>query len=160
MNASQELAGRFREVILSGTWVAQTNYKDQLTGLDWKTATATTGSLNTISVLTQHIHYYIHGVLHVFKGGDLEIRDRFSFDFPPVQSQQEWEQVLLRFWSDADAFALAVEQMTDEKLNEVFVKESYGTVRRNIDGLIEHAYYHLGQIVLIRKILDRANQST
>jgi hypothetical protein len=43
--------------------------------------------------------------------------------------------------------------MQDEKLKDVFVEEKYGTYQRNIDGMIEHSYYHLGQIVLIKKLL-------
>jgi hypothetical protein len=43
--------------------------------------------------------------------------------------------------------------MPEGKLNEVFVDEKYGTYQRNIGGMIEHSYYHLGQIVLLKKIL-------
>ena len=31
--------------------------------------------------------------------------------------------------------------------------EKYGTYYRNFHGLIEHAHYHLGQIVLIKKLV-------
>ena len=148
-----QLAKRFREVILNGTWVANTNYKQQLSGLDWKMATAKISSLNTIAILAQHIHYYISGVKNVFKGGNLEIKDKYSFDFAPIQSQEEWENFLNRFWADSEEFASLVEQMPDEKLKEVFVDEKYGTYQRNIDGMIEHSYYHLGQIVLIKKLV-------
>ncbi|MEG1022142.1 MAG: hypothetical protein RSE50_11550 [Myroides sp.] len=43
--------------------------------------------------------------------------------------------------------------MRDEKLDSVFVDEKYGSYRRNIEAMIEHSYYHLGQIVLIKKML-------
>jgi len=150
---AQQIANRFREVILNGTWIANTNYKDQLVGLDWKIATQNVDSLNTISVLAQHIHYYISGIWNVFNGGELEIRDKFSFDFPPIQSQEEWDNFLNRFWNDSERFASLVEQMTAEQLNESFVDEKYGSYARNIEAMIEHSYYHLGQIVLIKKIL-------
>jgi len=153
MQSTQELAHRFREVILNGTWVANTNYKHQLTGMDWTIATTKYGSLNTIAILVQHIHYYIIGVKNVFKGGNLEIKDKYSYDFSPIQSQEQWEAFLTRFWNDAEEFASLIEQMPDERMNEVFVDEKYGTYQRNIDGMIEHSYYHLGQIVLIKKIL-------
>jgi len=45
--------------------------------------------------------------------------------------------------------------MPDSKINEVFVNEKYGTYLRNIDGMIEHCYYHLGQITLIKKLLQQ-----
>ena len=153
MKSRYELAKRFREVILNGTWIANTNYKQQLTGLQWEIATTKVTSLNTIAVLAQHIHYYIAGVKNVFKGGNLEIKDKFSFDFPPIQSQNDWETFLTKFFNDAEEFASQIEQMPEEKLKDVFVDEKYGTYQRNIDGIIEHSYYHLGQIVLLKKML-------
>jgi len=153
MENTYEIASRFKEIILNGTWVANTNYKDQLAGLNWEIATTPFKSLNTIAVLAQHIHYYINGLNHVFGGGTLDIKDKYSFDFPPVKSQQQWEAFLTIFWNDAETFASWIEKMPEEKLKQAFVEEKYGTYQRNIDAMIEHSYYHLGQIVLIKKIL-------
>ena len=44
--------------------------------------------------------------------------------------------------------------MPEERLDENFVDEKYGNYTRNIDGMIEHSYYHLGQISLIKKIIN------
>lgn len=151
------IANRFREAILNGTWIANTNFKDQLSGLDWQIATTPLPPLNTIAVLAQHIHYYIAGINNVLKGGTLDIRDQFSFDFPPITSQQDWETFLSKFWADSETFALLVEQLSEEDLKQVFVMEKYGNYQRNIDAMIEHSYYHLGQIVLIKKMLTHAD---
>ncbi|HEU4902565.1 MAG TPA: hypothetical protein VFT06_07220, partial [Flavisolibacter sp.] len=127
MKSTYGLATRFREVILNGTWIANTNYKQQLTGLSWEMATAKFNSLNTIAVLAQHVHYYINGIKNVLEGGSLDIKDQFSFDFPPIRSQSEWENFLSRFWNDAEEFATLVEQMPEEKLADVFTDVKYGT---------------------------------
>jgi len=153
MQNTFELAMRFREVILNGTWIANTNYRHQLTELNREIATSKFDSLNTIAVLAQHVHYYINGIKNVLEGGSLDIKDKYSFDFVPIQSQSEWENFLNKFWNDSEAFALLVEQMPEEKLKEVFVDEKYGSYQRNIEAMIEHSYYHLGQIVLLKKIL-------
>lgn len=155
MNESIILAKRFREVILDGTWIANTNFKDQLTQTDWQQAHQKVQDLNTIAVLAQHIHYYIKGLNQVFRGGDLEISDRYSFDFPPMSTDEQWQTFLETFWEDAHAFADLVEQIPDAMLKETFVKAEYGTYLRNIEAMIEHSYYHLGQIVLIRKLLKQ-----
>ncbi|MFH6963166.1 DUF1572 domain-containing protein [Flavobacterium plurextorum] len=155
MKNALEIANRFREIILNGTWVANTNYKDQLENLDWKTAITPIQNLNTIAILAQHIHYYIDGINTVFKGGTLDIKDKFSFDFPLISSTEDWEFFLEKFWSSSEEFASFVEQMSDEKLDQFFADEKYGTYRRNIDAMIEHSYYHLGQIVLIKKLLTK-----
>jgi uncharacterized damage-inducible protein DinB len=156
MKSTLEIANRFKEVILNGTWIANTNFKDQLAYTNWELMTSKIDSLNSIAVLAQHIHYYIKGINNVFKNGTLDIKDKFSFDFPPIDSQNKWDDFLTRFWNDAEEFASMIEQMPEEKLNQVFVDEKYGTYQRNIDAMIEHAYYHLGQIVLIKKLVTKA----
>ncbi len=153
MSNKEQLAKRFREVLLNGTWIANTNYKDQLSNLPWETAVTPLGSLNSIAILAQHIHYYIRGINNVFQGGTLDIKDKYSFDFAPLESPQEWDAFLTKFWKDAEDFAQFIEKMPDETFYQVFVDAKYGTFQRNIEGMIEHSYYHLGQIVLIKKLL-------
>ncbi|OXA85923.1 DUF1572 family protein [Flavobacterium hercynium] len=160
MNTQSKLANRFREVILDGTWIANTNFKNELNGLDFKVANTKIQNLNTISILSQHIHYYINGIKNVFLGGSLDIRDKYSFDFPEIDSREKWEFFLNKFWADSEEFAELIASMTEEKLNSNFVDEKYGTYFRNIDAMIEHSYYHLGQIVLIKKMLKNAEVSS
>ena len=153
MSTTSQLAKRFREVLLDGKWIANTNFKDQLSDVTWEQAITKIDSLNTIAMLTFHIDYYIAGLVNVFEGGDLEIRDQFSFDLPPIESQKQWDELLNKLWGDAEKFASLLEQMPDSKMNEVFVDEKYDTYLRNINGMIEHCYYHLGQITLIKKLI-------
>jgi uncharacterized damage-inducible protein DinB len=153
MENSNQLANRFREVLLNGTWIANTNFKDQLSNVSWEQATNQTGSLNSIAALTYHINYYIAGILNVFEGAALEIRDKYSFDLPELKSKEDWENLLKNLFENAERFADHVERMSDEQLDEVFVDEKYGTYRRNIEGMIEHSYYHLGQISLLKKMI-------
>ena len=152
MQTSQQLANRFREVLLNGTFIANTNYKDQLENLRLEIALKKVGDLNTISIVAKHIHYYIKGVSSVFKGGALGIKDAYSFDFSPMTSETEWKDFLKTFFKDAEAFATLVEKIPENKLNDAFTDKKYGTYQRNIDAMIEHCYYHLGQIVLIKKL--------
>ncbi len=153
--SSIQLANRFREVILNGKWIANTNVQDQLRNVTLEQAVTEIDNLNTIAKLTFHLNYYISGVLNVFEGGDLEIRDKFSFDLPKMNSEQEWNDLTTNLFSNAEKFANHVEHMSEEKLNAEFVNTDYGDFRRNIEGIIEHSYYHLGQIVLLRKMLDQ-----
>jgi len=111
------------------------------------------GTLNTIAALTYHINYYLAGIIKVFEGGYLEIHDKYSFDLPTIESAEEWDKLLTSMWDNAEKFAGHVESMSDRKLEEVFVDEKYGDYQRNIEGVIEHSYYHLGQISLIRKMI-------
>lgn len=153
MENSNQLANRFREVLLNGTWIANTNFKDQLSGVSWEQATQKIGSLNTIAALTFHINYYIAGINNVFEGGGLEIRDKFSFALPEIRTQRDWEMLRDGLFQNAEKFADYVEGMSGEQLEGDFVDSKYGSYRRNIEGVIEHSYYHLGQVSLLRKLL-------
>ena len=152
MKNSSLLANRFREVLLNGKWIANTNYKELLSAISWQQAAQQVASLNTISAISEHINYYLEGVLNVFEGGNLEIRDQYSFDFPPLQSEEAWIELRARLFANAEKFAKNIESFSDEKLEETFVDVKYGTYRRNIEGMIEHCYYHLGQISLLKKL--------
>lgn len=153
MTLGNQLANRLREVILNGTWIANTNLKDQLEDIDWKIVNKEIQSLNSISNLARHIHYYIAGVKQALTKGTLEIKDAYSFDFSPIRSQKEWKTFQNKFWEDTEKLTSRVEKMSEAELNQNFVDKKYGNCLRNINGLIEHSYYHLGQIVLIKKML-------
>lgn len=153
METSLQLANRFREVFLNGEWVVGTNFKIQLSELSREGLTKKVEDLHSIEELAFHIHYYIGGVLNVLEGGTLDIRDKYSFDFPPTQSDEEWKSFFMKFINDCEKFANTVEKMTDEELNGDFSENKYGTKMKNINALIEHGYYHLGQIILIKKLI-------
>lgn len=153
MSQGKQLSARFNDALLSGKWVANTNYKEILSDVSFKEATSPYKNLHSIAMLTFHINYYIAGVLEVLKGKELCIRDRHSFDMPELQSKQEWEQLRTTLFKNAEEFSNYLTQLTDQKIEENFVDKKYGNYNRNINGMIEHCYYHLGQIVLIKKLL-------
>ena len=153
MGNSQQIARRFKEVLLDGKWIANTNYKDQLSSVTWKQATTKIGSLNTIAALAFHINYYIEGVVHFFDSGRLEIHDKYSFDAPEVKSKDDWDTLLSTLWSNSEKLAEHIERLSDSQLEDTFVDEKYGNYSKNMEGIIEHSYYHLGQISLIKKMV-------
>ncbi len=152
MNRNITTAARLREVLLNGHWIAGTNYKTLLHDVDWQMATRTTNQLNSIAALTFHVNYYLAGLLHAFKTGELTIKDAFSFDVPDIQNASDWEMLRDSFLQNAELFVQVVEQMDDALFDKPFVDEQYGTYQRNMEGVIEHSYYHLGQISLLKKI--------
>ncbi len=153
METSTQLAHRLREVFLDGKWIANTNWRDALANVTWEQATQQVESLNTIAALTFHLNYYLAGVADFFESGALEIRDKYSFDLPAIESEKDWDDLRNTLFNSAERFAGLVEQMSGEELAQVFLDEKYGDYRRNIEGMIEHGYYHLGQVSLIKKML-------
>ncbi|MGB0897368.1 MAG: DinB family protein [Flavobacteriaceae bacterium] len=155
MNKPQSLESRLKEVLTEGTWVTGTNFRKQITETTFKAATTEVYGLNSIAKLTFHIHYYIAGVLQVLEGGPLTIKDQLSFDAPPITSDEDWQKLINQYNTDAKKFIDLVANLSDKQLKENFVKEEYGDYERNINVLIEHTYYHLGQIAIIKKLVKQ-----
>ena len=156
MNLTAQIAKLFRDVHFGGNWTS-VNLKDNLAGLSWLQATTQVYSFNTIAMLVYHINYYTSEVLKVLEGESLVASDKYSFNLPPINNQEDWEKLLNKTWTDAGKFASLIEQIPETMLWEDFSDGKYGNYYRNIHGIIEHTHYHLGQIVLIKKILLQAD---
>ncbi|HEU4632874.1 MAG TPA: DinB family protein [Flavisolibacter sp.] len=157
MNLPAQIAKHFRDVHFGGNWTS-VNLKASLADVTWQQATTKVGALNTIASLVFHINYYVSAILGVLQGGALTAHDKYSFDLPPIQSPEDWERLLDKTWKDAETFAELVERLPEDRLGEMFADEKYGTHYRNLHGVIEHTHYHLGQIVLLKKIILQQNE--
>src|SRR4051812_38793340 len=110
MNLTKQIAKHFRDVHFGGNWT-YSNLKDNLSGLTWQQATTKVYDLNTIAVLTFHMNYFVDVVIKVLQGGPLVGNDKFSFDHPPIQSQEDWDKMVDKTFTDAENFATLVEQL-------------------------------------------------
>ena len=152
-----QIAKLFKDVYDGGNWTS-VNVKGTLASVTWEQATTKVGSFNTIAALVYHINYYVSALIKVLNAEPLDARDRYSFDHPPILSEEDWEDLLNKTWADAETFASLVENLPENKLWEDFWGNKYGNYFRNIHGVIEHTHYHLGQIVLIKKMLSKASE--
>ena len=149
---SQILAKRFDDVIFNGKHIAGTNYHAFLQEIDYETATSQALHVNSIAHLTRHVHYYINGVAYALQTGHLKIRDAYSFDFAPLQQEIEWNHVKSEFFKDATTLSQLIKGTNEFKLSLPFINEKYGSLEHNINMMVEHCYYHLGQMILLSKI--------
>jgi hypothetical protein len=103
------------------------------------------------------MNYYLHVVSNRVQGKPLEGKHEDSFRHPPIQSKEDWDKLVSKTWADAETFANFIEELPEARLWDVF-SEKYGTVYRNIQGVIEHNHYHLGQIVVLKKIIHETER--
>ncbi len=156
MTTTQQLAKHLREVHFGGNWTCS-DLKDQLTDISLQQALRKFESLNSIAALTFHINYYVKGITRVLSGDELNTNDKFSFDHPDFNSEEDWKNFCQECLSDAEKLAGLIQALPDSVLNDVFVSEKYGTYHRNLLGLIEHSHYHLGQIAIIKKLTSEVH---
>jgi hypothetical protein len=151
-NHSNQIAKHFKQVFFGGNWTS-VDFTNVLKDVDWVMATTKVKDLNTIARLVFHVDYYIDVTIKVLEGGPLDAHDKFSFDCPEIKNQEDWDTLRNKLFHDATTYAALIERLPDSKLEEIFCLEKYGNYYRNIHGLIEHCHYHLGQIVLIKKLV-------
>ena len=153
MNPVQQLAKHLRDVHFGGNWTA-VNLKETVSGISWQQATEQVATFHSIAELVFHMNYFVKAVVKVLQGGPLDAHDKFSFDAPSIRSQTDWDEFLQMVWADAEEMANLIEKLPEEQLEQDFAHEKYGSYHRNFLGVIEHCHYHLGQIVLIKKLIQ------
>ena len=93
--------------------------------------------------------------MHLLVEHSLDISDKYSFDLPAINSEIEWSKLVSEFLTNSEKFAEKIEKMDEKIFDLPFIDEKYGTFLRNIEGVIEHSFYHLGQISLIKKMITQ-----
>ena len=125
MKLTEQIAKHFREIHFGGNWTS-VNLEESLADVNWQQATTKIYSFNTIAALVYHINYFVSAALEVLQGKRLNAKDKYSFDLPPIQSQEDWEKLLNKTWDNAEKFATLIEQLPESKLGETFTDEKYG----------------------------------
>jgi len=152
MNTPGQIAKHLREAYIGGNWTG-VNLKEKLDGVTWQQATTKLYNLNTIADLVFHVNYYVSAIIKVLEGGPLDAHDKYSYDYKHITSKEEWQELVNKAFAEAEQLAKLVEQLDESKLSEDFSDKKYGSYYRNLHGVIEHTYYHLGQISLIKKMI-------
>ena len=150
----QNTAKHIRSVFFGGNWTCS-NFKNQLADISWEQAIEKHEGFNTITMLTYHIGYFISAQLQVMQGGPLDAHDKFSYKHPTINSKADWDEMIEKILNEAEELATLIEQMPDKKMEDAFANSKYGSNYFNFHGMIEHSHYHLGQIVILKKLIKK-----
>lgn len=152
-NMTPLIAKHLRDFYLGTNW-ATSGLLPVLKDVDVAMANATVNGCNTIAALSYHINYYVAAVAKVLEGEALVAKDADSFNHPAYHTEAEWQAFIQQAELDANRFASALEKLSDDILITPFTDQKYGNYFRNLHGIIEHCHYHLGQIVILKKMLS------
>lgn len=152
MKLTEHIAKHAYEIYFGGNWTT-TNLKGVLEDVTWKEATTQVDGFNTLATLVFHVNYFPKAVSAVLEGKPLESKDSLSFDHPPINSEVDWKSFLESVWEDGKRFSELITSLPESQLNQPFTDEKYGSYYRNLHGIIEHLHYHLGQIVILKKLI-------
>jgi len=149
---ARQLAKHLHNVYHGGNWTVS-NMKELLDDVNWQEATRQVHDFNTIATLVFHTGYFVGVLLMVLEGKPLDAHDKYSFAHPPILNQTDWDAFCATQFEQVKKTIQLLENLPDEQLTRPFSDPKYGTWFRNINGIIEHTHYHLGQIALIKKLV-------
>lgn len=152
MNHTHQLADHLHQVFHGGNWT-WSNVRDVLADVSVDEANVRLPGHNSIVGLTYHIWYFVNALNDVLRHAPLTSKDAESFDHPPMDDAAAWEAFRTKVLNDAETLCGLMRQLPDERLHETFVHDRYGNYYRNLLGLIEHTHYHLGQIVILKRLV-------
>ena len=111
--------------------------------------TVTAASPNTIASLLHHITYWNRLMIRRIKGVETAIPASNGYDIP---ANMNWLDLKDDNIASAHELAAAIREFDASKLVQPILP-GYSTAYKNLQGTVEHVHYHLGQIVIIKKLL-------
>ena len=152
MKINELIAQHINEVHEGGNWT-EVNIKDTLADVGYKEAiTVTKASYNTIAALLHHLSFYNDVVMQRLSGSDPVIGEINGFDVPAISNEEDWIKLKERNIQSARQLVDAVKAFPEKKIFE-FTATGHATHYKTLHGISEHAHYHLGQIVLLKKLI-------
>ena len=136
------IGNNWTDVNLSGTLVDVTAQE---------ALTVSPASPNTIAALVHHITYWNRHMIGRMSGVEAAIPTANGFDLPfPL----DWQQLKDDNISSAHELATAIREFDITRLEQPILP-GFSSAYKNLQGTVEHVHYHLGQIVIIKKLLRR-----
>ena len=131
-------------------WIG-VNFREVLHGVDAaQAATLKGGDHNTIWQLVSHITYWRTRVVYRLTGSD-NPPPFPDFMLPAELTDMSWRQTLADFESAYHLLRTALLHFKEENMDKPSPKEGQ-TFFELIMGCLQHDAYHLGQIMLLKKI--------
>jgi uncharacterized damage-inducible protein DinB len=152
MKLTDLISFHIKEVYEGNNWT-DVNIADTIKGINWQQAQQqTAGSTNTIASLLHHLYYWNGIIRQRMKGETPVIPEMNGYDVPVLNNEEEWNTLKEKTHQSFTELADAVKNFPEEKLQDNYASSIPSTYYRNFQGIVEHAYYHLGQIVILKKL--------
>ena len=156
MKINEQIAHHLLDVNEGANWT-EVNVKDTLEGISYKEANAITlASSNSIAGLLHHISFYNDIVKERLWGNYPPINHLNGFDMERIKNESDWAKLKERSLQSARDLAAEVKKFPEEKLFDL-TENGHGTYYKMLHGVIEHAHYHLGQMVLLKNLIRQKN---
>lgn len=108
--------------------------------------------INSIWEIVNHLISWRTTILKRLQGSIIPSPPNNYFEPVKDKSQEAWEATLERLNKSQSDWEELLPKLSEEKYDEFYPNYGY-SVCEFVNGIIQHDAYHLGQIVLIKKLL-------
>jgi uncharacterized damage-inducible protein DinB len=152
MKITELLAENLIQVFEGGNWT-EVSMRDALSDVSYVEAnTITPASQNTIASLVHHVIYWNGVIVQRMRNHDPEIPAANGFDGEAPASEKDWRSLIEQARHSFVELADAIKQFEPARLSEL-TNFGQSTFSKNLFGIVEHAHYHLGQIMILKKFV-------
>ncbi len=150
-NEINRIVKLFADLQHGDCWIGN-NFKEVLHGVDFKKAIENiSGNTNSIWQLVAHITYWRTTVVNRLTGTD-NPPPFLDFLLPNDPSEENWRQALHDFEAAYHLLRNAIHSFHEENLQKPSPRKDQ-TFYELIMGCLQHDAYHLGQMMLLKKVL-------
>ena len=156
MKITELIAQHLTDVHNGDNWT-EVNIEQTLADVSFEEAVVqTAASVNTIAMLLHHISFWNRAVSTRAAGKVPVIKADNGFAMAPIDSEKKWKVLQEDNIRSAAELATAI-RLFDEKKLALPILPDHSSAYKNFQGQVEHVHYHLGQIVMIKKMIRAGN---
>lgn len=157
MKISSHIAQHLLDVYTGGNWT-EVSLAQTIAGISLQEAvTVTPASPNSIAAIIHHLDFWNRVMIQRLQGIQPEIPEANGFDVPVLNTDADWKRLVKATLASASELAVAISHTEDSQLEQPIVGGS-ASVYKNVQGTVEHIHYHLGQIVILKKLAAKSSQ--
>lgn len=152
MKITELIAQHILDVHQGNNWT-EVDITGTLKDVTWQqAATLTQASPNTIATLLHHLSYWNRVMVQRVNGIKVEVPESNGYEMPPLQTVCDWEKLKEDNLQSAHELAEAIRDFNETKLEQPILPGSSSSYK-NLQGSVEHIHYHLGQMVILKKLV-------
>ncbi|OXA93092.1 DinB family protein [Flavobacterium hercynium] len=151
MTESKRISNLYQSIYNGNPWL-EVNLTDTLDEVTAAQAyTKVNPNLNTIWEIVNHLIQWRRNILKRLQGEVITTPDHNYFVPVLDSSEAAWEQSLQSLAKSQESWNDFFTDFNDEDLQKIYAANNH-TFYEHIQGIIQHDVYHLGQIVILKKL--------
>lgn len=150
MKETERISELFEKIYHGDSWIGET-LMGTLETISAETAAKKTNPWNSIWEITNHIISWRENVLQRVQGSIKNAPPDNYFTAVKYQSEQAWQNTLQNLKNSQENWIGFLKKMNEADLEKIY-PDNNASYYHNIQGIVQHDAYHLGQIILLAKM--------